>query len=217
MLEDDIVYYNAKDNFTFVTLINASTEGLAGLSGNLDANETEGRKNRIRPEFKEDPSFRRLISYNHTAVHIPTDIYEGCKYNRMDISIYPAVTAGGSSPDVTNSGRLGCRALPRRASRTRHAKFSAALPALGQQGHRLYHLGHLLLPALPLALPGCFRATLGGATVFQSEPQVDRVGRSPFTVHRVPAALTSGPLAEQSALHLDSAPLRHGYLAPLPD
>uniref|UniRef100_A0A8C9VVR2 Calcium voltage-gated channel auxiliary subunit alpha2delta 1 n=1 Tax=Scleropages formosus TaxID=113540 RepID=A0A8C9VVR2_SCLFO len=31
----------------------------------------------IRPEFKEDPSFRRLISYNHTAVHIPTDIYEG--------------------------------------------------------------------------------------------------------------------------------------------
>ncbi|XP_029104605.1 voltage-dependent calcium channel subunit alpha-2/delta-1-like isoform X1 [Scleropages formosus] len=55
--EDDIVYYNAKDN--------------------LDANETEGRKNRIRPEFKEDPSFRRLISYNHTAVHIPTDIYEG--------------------------------------------------------------------------------------------------------------------------------------------
>uniref|UniRef100_A0A8C9QRK5 Calcium voltage-gated channel auxiliary subunit alpha2delta 1 n=1 Tax=Scleropages formosus TaxID=113540 RepID=A0A8C9QRK5_SCLFO len=43
----------------------------------LDANETEGRKNRIRPEFKEDPSFRRLISYNHTAVHIPTDIYEG--------------------------------------------------------------------------------------------------------------------------------------------
>uniref|UniRef100_A0A9J8AF92 Calcium voltage-gated channel auxiliary subunit alpha2delta 1 n=1 Tax=Cyprinus carpio carpio TaxID=630221 RepID=A0A9J8AF92_CYPCA len=55
--EDDIVYYNAKDNVT---------------------NETEGRKNRIRPEFKEDPSFKnRLTSYNHTAVHIPTDIYDG--------------------------------------------------------------------------------------------------------------------------------------------
>ncbi|XP_046719969.1 voltage-dependent calcium channel subunit alpha-2/delta-1 isoform X5 [Silurus meridionalis] len=56
--ENDIVYYNAKDN--------------------LETNETEGRKNRIRPEFKEDPAFKnRLISYNHTAVHIPTDIYDG--------------------------------------------------------------------------------------------------------------------------------------------
>ncbi|XP_016388150.1 voltage-dependent calcium channel subunit alpha-2/delta-1-like [Sinocyclocheilus rhinocerous] len=56
--EDDIVYFNAKDN--------------------LEANETEGRKNRIRPAFKEDPSFKnRLTSYNHTAVHIPTDIYDG--------------------------------------------------------------------------------------------------------------------------------------------
>uniref|UniRef100_A0A8C9VRH0 Calcium voltage-gated channel auxiliary subunit alpha2delta 1 n=1 Tax=Scleropages formosus TaxID=113540 RepID=A0A8C9VRH0_SCLFO len=43
----------------------------------LDSNETEDRKDRIRPEFKEDPTFKRLISYNHTAVHIPTDIYEG--------------------------------------------------------------------------------------------------------------------------------------------
>ncbi|KAL7871053.1 hypothetical protein SRHO_G00085500 [Serrasalmus rhombeus] len=56
--DDEIVYYNAKDN--------------------LEANETEGRINRIRPEFKEDLSFKnRLISYNHTAVHIPTDIYDG--------------------------------------------------------------------------------------------------------------------------------------------
>uniref|UniRef100_A0A674AXP2 Calcium channel, voltage-dependent, alpha 2/delta subunit 1a n=1 Tax=Salmo trutta TaxID=8032 RepID=A0A674AXP2_SALTR len=29
------------------------------------------------PHFKEDEQFRRLISYNTTAVHIPTDIYEG--------------------------------------------------------------------------------------------------------------------------------------------
>ncbi|KAI1888157.1 hypothetical protein AGOR_G00182140 [Albula goreensis] len=54
---DEIVYYNAKDN--------------------LDVNETESGKNRITPTFKEDPAFKRLVSYNHTAVHIPTDIYEG--------------------------------------------------------------------------------------------------------------------------------------------
>ncbi|XP_072552044.1 voltage-dependent calcium channel subunit alpha-2/delta-1 isoform X3 [Salminus brasiliensis] len=56
--DDEIVYFNAKDN--------------------LDANETEGRINRIRPDFREDPSFKnRLVSYNHSAVHIPTDIYDG--------------------------------------------------------------------------------------------------------------------------------------------
>ncbi|RXM30055.1 Voltage-dependent calcium channel subunit alpha-2/delta-1, partial [Acipenser ruthenus] len=38
-----------------------------------DSNET----GRIKPEFVEDPSFKRRINYNHTAVHIPTDIYEG--------------------------------------------------------------------------------------------------------------------------------------------
>uniref|UniRef100_A0A673AWM4 Calcium voltage-gated channel auxiliary subunit alpha2delta 1 n=1 Tax=Sphaeramia orbicularis TaxID=375764 RepID=A0A673AWM4_9TELE len=55
--DDEIAYYNAKDN--------------------LDANETEGRKYRIRPDFKEDPLFKRLTDHNHTAVHIPTDIYDG--------------------------------------------------------------------------------------------------------------------------------------------
>uniref|UniRef100_A0A7N8WY93 Calcium voltage-gated channel auxiliary subunit alpha2delta 1 n=1 Tax=Mastacembelus armatus TaxID=205130 RepID=A0A7N8WY93_9TELE len=43
----------------------------------LDANETEGRKYRIRPDFKYDPSFKRYTDHNHTAVHIPTDIYDG--------------------------------------------------------------------------------------------------------------------------------------------
>uniref|UniRef100_A0A8C7IKC1 VWA N-terminal domain-containing protein n=1 Tax=Oncorhynchus kisutch TaxID=8019 RepID=A0A8C7IKC1_ONCKI len=44
----------------------------------LDSNDTEVKKpNRLYPEFKEDEQFRRLISYNTTAVHIPTDIYEG--------------------------------------------------------------------------------------------------------------------------------------------
>uniref|UniRef100_A0A4W6DIP4 Calcium voltage-gated channel auxiliary subunit alpha2delta 1 n=1 Tax=Lates calcarifer TaxID=8187 RepID=A0A4W6DIP4_LATCA len=35
------------------------------------------QKYRIRPDFKEDPSFKRLTDHNHTAVHIPTDIYDG--------------------------------------------------------------------------------------------------------------------------------------------
>ncbi|XP_037098501.1 voltage-dependent calcium channel subunit alpha-2/delta-1a isoform X2 [Syngnathus acus] len=52
---DKIVYYNAKD----------------------DLNQTE-KKNRYVPEdFHVDTVFQRLVSYNTTAVHIPTDIYEG--------------------------------------------------------------------------------------------------------------------------------------------
>uniref|UniRef100_A0A8D3BZ29 Calcium voltage-gated channel auxiliary subunit alpha2delta 1 n=1 Tax=Scophthalmus maximus TaxID=52904 RepID=A0A8D3BZ29_SCOMX len=51
LLDDEISYYNAKDN----------------VSG----------KYRIRPDFKEDASFKRLTDHNHTAVHIPTDIYDG--------------------------------------------------------------------------------------------------------------------------------------------
>ncbi|XP_036977804.1 voltage-dependent calcium channel subunit alpha-2/delta-1a isoform X2 [Acanthopagrus latus] len=56
---DKIVYYNAKE----------------------DINQTEElkkKKNRYIPDdFEEDPDFKRLVSYNTTAVHIPTDIYEG--------------------------------------------------------------------------------------------------------------------------------------------
>ncbi|XP_048013024.1 voltage-dependent calcium channel subunit alpha-2/delta-1a isoform X2 [Megalobrama amblycephala] len=54
---NDTIYYNAKDKY--------------------DINDTETRQNRIRPEFKDDPVFKRPVSYNTTAVHIPTDIYEG--------------------------------------------------------------------------------------------------------------------------------------------
>uniref|UniRef100_A0A8D2ZQY3 Calcium voltage-gated channel auxiliary subunit alpha2delta 1 n=1 Tax=Scophthalmus maximus TaxID=52904 RepID=A0A8D2ZQY3_SCOMX len=50
---------------------------VTGGHKNLEANETEGRKYRIRPDFKEDASFKRLTDHNHTAVHIPTDIYDG--------------------------------------------------------------------------------------------------------------------------------------------
>ncbi|XP_068595706.1 voltage-dependent calcium channel subunit alpha-2/delta-1 [Brachionichthys hirsutus] len=55
--DGEIAYYNAKDN--------------------VDSNETEASKYRIRPDFTEDPSFKRLTDHNHTAVHIPTDIYDG--------------------------------------------------------------------------------------------------------------------------------------------
>ncbi|XP_076119357.1 voltage-dependent calcium channel subunit alpha-2/delta-1 [Alosa pseudoharengus] len=54
----EIVYYNAKEN--------------------INGNDTDKeKKNRIRPDFKEDVQFRRVISYNLSAVHIPTDIYDG--------------------------------------------------------------------------------------------------------------------------------------------
>ncbi|XP_028304308.1 voltage-dependent calcium channel subunit alpha-2/delta-1a isoform X2 [Gouania willdenowi] len=52
--EENIVYYNAKDVL----------------------NQTE--KNRYVPDdFHIDPDFKRSVSYNTTAVHIPTDIFEG--------------------------------------------------------------------------------------------------------------------------------------------
>uniref|UniRef100_A0A8C3RCX9 Calcium voltage-gated channel auxiliary subunit alpha2delta 1 n=1 Tax=Cyanoderma ruficeps TaxID=181631 RepID=A0A8C3RCX9_9PASS len=42
-----------------------------------EKNETESGSQRIRPVFEDDPVFRRQTSYQHAAVHIPTDIYEG--------------------------------------------------------------------------------------------------------------------------------------------
>ncbi|XP_044042293.1 voltage-dependent calcium channel subunit alpha-2/delta-1-like isoform X4 [Siniperca chuatsi] len=56
---DKIVYYNAKEDLN-------QTE------------EAKRMKNRYVPDdFEIDPDFKRLVSYNTTAVHIPTDIYEG--------------------------------------------------------------------------------------------------------------------------------------------
>ncbi|XP_068132280.1 voltage-dependent calcium channel subunit alpha-2/delta-1 isoform X3 [Hyperolius riggenbachi] len=57
-----IIYYNAKDSDPTMD------------SEKID-NET--LRQRIKPEFHEDPTFRREISKHHSAVHIPTDIYEG--------------------------------------------------------------------------------------------------------------------------------------------
>nr|XP_006117207.2 voltage-dependent calcium channel subunit alpha-2/delta-1 isoform X6 [Pelodiscus sinensis] len=57
---NDIIYYNAKDD-----------------QNDPEKNETETGSQKIRPVFEEDAVFRRQISYQHAAVHIPTDIYEG--------------------------------------------------------------------------------------------------------------------------------------------
>uniref|UniRef100_A0A3B3UNY8 Calcium channel, voltage-dependent, alpha 2/delta subunit 1a n=1 Tax=Poecilia latipinna TaxID=48699 RepID=A0A3B3UNY8_9TELE len=43
-----------------------------------DKDKEEDKSNRFIPDdFEMDPDFKRLVSYNTTAVHIPTDIYEG--------------------------------------------------------------------------------------------------------------------------------------------
>lgn len=56
---DKIVYYYAKENLS-------------------NTDEIKNKKNRYIPDDLEiDPDFKRLVSYNTTAVHIPTDIYEG--------------------------------------------------------------------------------------------------------------------------------------------
>lgn len=44
-----------------------------------DVKKPSSRIRYIPDDFEVDPDFRRLVSYNTTAVHIPTDIYEGCK------------------------------------------------------------------------------------------------------------------------------------------
>ncbi|KAM8974423.1 voltage-dependent calcium channel subunit alpha-2/delta-1 isoform 2-T2 [Pelodytes ibericus] len=57
---NDIVYYNAKDD-----------------QMDPEKNDTDSGSQKIKPAFQEDPVFRRQTSYQHSAVHIPTDIYEG--------------------------------------------------------------------------------------------------------------------------------------------
>uniref|UniRef100_A0A8C5VJT4 Calcium voltage-gated channel auxiliary subunit alpha2delta 1 n=1 Tax=Microcebus murinus TaxID=30608 RepID=A0A8C5VJT4_MICMU len=56
---NEVVYYNAKDDL------------------DSEKNESEPGSQRIKPVFIEDANFGRQISYQHAAVHIPTDIYEG--------------------------------------------------------------------------------------------------------------------------------------------
>uniref|UniRef100_A0A452UNR7 Calcium voltage-gated channel auxiliary subunit alpha2delta 1 n=1 Tax=Ursus maritimus TaxID=29073 RepID=A0A452UNR7_URSMA len=47
------------------------------LSQVPEKNESEPGSQRIKPVFIDDANFGRQISYQHAAVHIPTDIYEG--------------------------------------------------------------------------------------------------------------------------------------------
>ncbi|KAG7243227.1 hypothetical protein INR49_012252, partial [Caranx melampygus] len=42
-----------------------------------ELNQTEKKNRYVPDDFNIDPDFKRLVSYNTTAVHIPTDIYEG--------------------------------------------------------------------------------------------------------------------------------------------
>ncbi|XP_072821224.1 voltage-dependent calcium channel subunit alpha-2/delta-1 isoform X4 [Vicugna pacos] len=56
---NEVVYYNAKDDL------------------DSEKNDSEPGSQRIKPVFIEDANFGRQISYQHAAVHIPTDIYEG--------------------------------------------------------------------------------------------------------------------------------------------
>ncbi|KAF3705153.1 Voltage-dependent calcium channel subunit alpha-2/delta-1 [Channa argus] len=53
--EGQVVYYNAKE----------------------DVNQTQKKNRYVPDDFQIDPDFKRPVSYNTTAVHIPTDIYEG--------------------------------------------------------------------------------------------------------------------------------------------
>uniref|UniRef100_UPI00398F3B86 voltage-dependent calcium channel subunit alpha-2/delta-1 isoform X2 n=1 Tax=Pristiophorus japonicus TaxID=55135 RepID=UPI00398F3B86 len=55
--DNDVIYYNAKDDLT-----------------SSERNETRPR---IKPDFQLNQAFRRRVDFNQTAVHIPTDIYEG--------------------------------------------------------------------------------------------------------------------------------------------
>ncbi|XP_039209369.1 voltage-dependent calcium channel subunit alpha-2/delta-1 isoform X2 [Crotalus tigris] len=57
---NDIVYYNAKEDLN-----------------DSGRSENETGSQRIKPLFEEDPLFGRQTSYQHAAVHIPTDIYDG--------------------------------------------------------------------------------------------------------------------------------------------
>ncbi|XP_038150706.1 voltage-dependent calcium channel subunit alpha-2/delta-1a isoform X2 [Cyprinodon tularosa] len=60
-----LLYYNAKD-------------GMNRTSLEKEQETEEEKRNRFIPDdFEIDPTFKRHVSYNTTAVHIPTDIYEG--------------------------------------------------------------------------------------------------------------------------------------------
>ncbi|XP_072922675.1 voltage-dependent calcium channel subunit alpha-2/delta-1-like isoform X1 [Hemitrygon akajei] len=67
--DNDVVYYNAKDDLMSVL---KQDQGFKRFQS--ERNETRPR---IKPDFQLNQAFRRRVDFNHTAVHIPTDIYEG--------------------------------------------------------------------------------------------------------------------------------------------
>ncbi|XP_048465915.1 voltage-dependent calcium channel subunit alpha-2/delta-1 [Rhincodon typus] len=67
--DNDVIYYNAKDDLMNVL---KQDEGVTRFQS--DRNESRPR---IKPDFQFNQAFRRRVDFNHTAVHIPTDIYEG--------------------------------------------------------------------------------------------------------------------------------------------
>uniref|UniRef100_A0A668AFM6 Calcium channel, voltage-dependent, alpha 2/delta subunit 1a n=1 Tax=Myripristis murdjan TaxID=586833 RepID=A0A668AFM6_9TELE len=79
----DSIYRNHKAHFSVES--NNARELVATAAGNIEkllANRSRAlrvnKKNRYVPDdFHTDPDFKRLVSYNTTAVHIPTDIFEG--------------------------------------------------------------------------------------------------------------------------------------------
>nr|XP_054595708.1 voltage-dependent calcium channel subunit alpha-2/delta-1a [Nothobranchius furzeri] len=60
-----LFYYNAKDGINRTAL-------------EVKQEKEKEKRNRFIPDdFEFDPAFKRLVSFNTTGVHIPTDIYEG--------------------------------------------------------------------------------------------------------------------------------------------
>ncbi|XP_038667409.1 voltage-dependent calcium channel subunit alpha-2/delta-1 isoform X10 [Scyliorhinus canicula] len=67
--DNDVIYYNAKDDLMSVL---KRERGFTKFKS--ERNESRPR---IKPDFQFNQAFRRRVDFNHTAVHIPTDIYEG--------------------------------------------------------------------------------------------------------------------------------------------
>uniref|UniRef100_A0A8C4NBD6 Calcium voltage-gated channel auxiliary subunit alpha2delta 2 n=1 Tax=Eptatretus burgeri TaxID=7764 RepID=A0A8C4NBD6_EPTBU len=67
--ETDVYYFNAKQNYK-----NLGDDEENGDDGRESSNTEEEQ---ITPTFEEDHAFKQPINKNFTAVHIPTDIYNG--------------------------------------------------------------------------------------------------------------------------------------------
>ncbi|KAM4712392.1 voltage-dependent calcium channel subunit alpha-2/delta-1a isoform 2-T2 [Anableps anableps] len=74
---NELQNYNAKDGANELRYYNAK-DGINRTLLEAEKKKEKEKRNRFIPDdFEIDPDFKRLVSYNTTAVHIPTDIYEG--------------------------------------------------------------------------------------------------------------------------------------------